>query len=58
MECEDVVVVVTRWYGGVKLGGERFRCIGNVAREVLVKGGWGKNKEKEKDGSTTRGKKK
>jgi hypothetical protein len=51
MECEDVVVVVTRWYGGVKLGGERFRCIGNVAREVLVKGGWGKNKEKEKDGS-------
>ena len=60
MGCEDVVVVVTRWYGGVKLGGERFRCIGNVAREVLVKGGWGKNKEKEreKDGSTTRGKKK
>lgn len=43
MECENVVVVVTRWYGGVKLGGERFRCIGNVAREVLVKGGWGKD---------------
>lgn len=43
MECEDVVVVVTRWYGGVKLGGERFRCIGNVAREVLVKGGWVKD---------------
>jgi hypothetical protein len=58
MECEDVVVVVTRWYGGVKLGGERFRCIGNVAREVLVKGGWGKGTEKQKDGSTTRGKKK
>jgi hypothetical protein len=58
MGCEDVVVVVTRWYGGVKLGGERFRCIGNVAREVLVKGGWGKGTEKQKDGSTTRGKKK
>jgi hypothetical protein len=43
MDCENVVVVVTRWFGGVKLGGERFRCIGNVAREVLVKGGWGKD---------------
>jgi hypothetical protein len=42
MQCEDVVVVVSRWYGGVKLGGERFRCIGNVAREVLVEGGWGR----------------
>lgn len=42
MECEDVVVVVSRWFGGVKLGGERFRCIGNVAREVLLLGGWGK----------------
>jgi hypothetical protein len=43
MECENVVVVVSRWYGGVRLGGERFRCIGNVAREVLVQGGWGKD---------------
>ena len=57
MGCEDVVVVVTRWYGGVKLGGERFRCIGNVAREALVEGGWGRN-PKEKDGSTRGTKKK
>lgn len=31
----DVVVVVYRWYGGVKLGGERWRCIGRVASEAL-----------------------
>lgn len=31
----DVVVVVYRWYGGVKIGGERWRCISNVASEAL-----------------------
>ena len=38
MEVVDVLVVVSRWYGGVKLGNDRFRCINRVAREaVLVK---------------------
>lgn len=46
MDVWNVVVVVTRWYGGVKLGPDRFRCINSVAREVLVAGGWGKEKEK------------
>jgi hypothetical protein len=36
----DVMVVVSRWYGGVKLGPDRFRLINNVAREVLVMGGF------------------
>ncbi|MCJ1310724.1 eIF2 kinase Gcn2p negative regulator [Agyrium rufum] len=36
----DVLVVVSRWYGGVKLGPERFRIIGRVAREGLVAGGF------------------
>ncbi|KAI0085567.1 hypothetical protein BDY19DRAFT_441901 [Irpex rosettiformis] len=31
----DVLVVVYRWYGGVKIGGERWRCISNVAVEAL-----------------------
>lgn len=35
----DVVVVVSRWYGGVKLGPDRFRLINAAAREVLVGGG-------------------
>lgn len=36
----DVLVVVSRWYGGVKLGPDRFNIINNVAREAVVKGGW------------------
>ncbi|WEW56164.1 hypothetical protein PRK78_001599 [Emydomyces testavorans] len=38
MDVWDVVVVVTRWYGGVKLGPDRFRIINGVARDALVKG--------------------
>ena len=40
MDIWDVLVVVSRWYGGVKLGPDRFKIISNVARQVLVKGGW------------------
>ena len=36
----DVLVVVSRWYGGVKLGPDRFNIINIVAREALVQGGW------------------
>ncbi|KAI5799310.1 hypothetical protein DFH27DRAFT_514925 [Peziza echinospora] len=57
----NVVVVVSRWYGGVKLGGDRFRIIGKVAREAVVaavgepgeeggKDGKAGEKEKEKGG--------
>ncbi|VEU44647.1 unnamed protein product [Pseudo-nitzschia multistriata] len=34
---ENVLVVVSRWYGGVHLGPKRFAHIVNVARELLVK---------------------
>lgn len=36
MEVWGVLVVVTRWYGGVKLGPDRFRIINAVAREALL----------------------
>lgn len=49
MDVWNVVVVVSRWYGGVKLGPDRFRCINSVAREALVGGGFVKD-EKEKGG--------
>ena len=29
----DVVLVVYRWYGGVMLGSDRWRCISSVAKE-------------------------
>ncbi|KAK5159676.1 hypothetical protein LTR04_004888 [Oleoguttula sp. CCFEE 6159] len=40
MDVWDVVVVVTRWYGGVQLGPDRFRIINGVARDALVTGGF------------------
>ncbi|RDA87678.1 hypothetical protein CP532_3778 [Ophiocordyceps camponoti-leonardi (nom. inval.)] len=36
----DVLVVVSRWFGGVRLGPRRFALINAVAREALVRGGW------------------
>lgn len=36
-ECKNrsVVLVVYRWYGGVKLGSDRWKCISTVAKEAL-----------------------
>ncbi|KAL7945444.1 ribosomal protein S5 domain 2-type protein [Trichoderma barbatum] len=49
MEVWDAMVVVTRWYGGVKLGPRRFALINSVARDGLVRAGLGEGgKEKEK----------
>lgn len=35
----DAMVVVTRWYGGVQLGPDRFRIINQTAREAVMRGG-------------------
>jgi hypothetical protein len=40
MDVWDLLVVVSRWYGGVKLGPDRFSIINNVAREAIVEGRW------------------
>ncbi|KAM0335702.1 hypothetical protein ACHAQA_000752 [Verticillium albo-atrum] len=37
MDVWDVMVVVTRWYGGQKLGPRRFAVINMVAREAVVR---------------------
>eukprot|EP00983_Pelagomonas_calceolata_P068812 1150098-Pelagomonas_calceolata.AAC.1 len=34
-DARDVVVVVTRWFGGVLLGPQRFALINNTARMLL-----------------------
>ena len=39
MDAWNVIVVVSRWYGGVHLGPDRFRLINAAAREALVKAG-------------------
>ncbi|KAM3523444.1 hypothetical protein MY4038_008181 [Beauveria bassiana] len=53
MELWDAMVVVTRWYGGVKLGPRRFAVINAVARDGFVRagmvtegGGGGKGRKK------------
>jgi hypothetical protein len=35
-ECQNVYVVVSRWYGGIQLGPSRFKCINNCARQLLI----------------------
>lgn len=37
---EDVIVIVHRWYGGVKLGSDRWKCISGAAKEALELGGF------------------
>lgn len=36
MDVKNVVVVVSRWYGGILLGPDRFRLINNCAREAIT----------------------
>ncbi|KAJ8682051.1 hypothetical protein QAD02_017843 [Eretmocerus hayati] len=36
MNAKNVFVMVSRWYGGIHLGPDRFRHINNAAREVLT----------------------
>lgn len=43
MDVWNVMVVVTRWYGGILLGPDRFRIINTAAREALILGGFAKD---------------
>ncbi|KAJ5689232.1 Protein IMPACT [Penicillium macrosclerotiorum] len=38
MDVWNVLVVVSRWYGGIHLGPARFRLINDVGRDALIKG--------------------
>lgn len=51
----DAMVVVTRWYGGVQLGPDRFRIINQTARDALVQAGF--SQDAAKDGGKKKGKK-
>lgn len=50
MELVDVLVVVTRWYGGVPMGSSRFRYICNAAMDA-IRIGVEDNKEKDENKS-------
>lgn len=49
MDVWDLLVVVSRWYGGVKLGPDRFSIINKVARKLLLRADG-----READSSSTR----
>ena len=55
-ESEDVCVVVSRWFGGVHLGPQRFQCINNAARDALIRAGAAKVDANGKSGSEKSGK--
>lgn len=40
LDIRNVVVVVSRWYGGILLGPDRFKHINNCARNILVEEGY------------------
>ncbi|VDK57714.1 unnamed protein product [Anisakis simplex] len=40
MKATNVMVIVSRWYGGIHLGPDRFRHICNSAREILSQNGF------------------
>ncbi|KAJ6107512.1 hypothetical protein N7523_008835 [Penicillium sp. IBT 18751x] len=42
MDVWNVLVVVSRWFGGIHLGPARFRLINDAGRDALVKGGFDK----------------
>ena len=35
VDAKNVIVIVSRWYGGIQLGPDRFKHINNVTRELL-----------------------
>ena len=39
LDIDNVLVVVSRWYGGIKLGADRFKHINNAARIILEQAG-------------------
>jgi len=56
LDATNVIVIVTRWYGGILLGPDRFKHISNVTRNVLEENGFLKEKKEAVGGKS--GKKK
>ncbi|XP_035296160.1 protein IMPACT isoform X3 [Cricetulus griseus] len=55
LNVKNVLVVVSRWYGGILLGPDRFKHINNCARNILVERNFTSSPE---ESSKTLGKKK
>jgi putative IMPACT (imprinted ancient) family translation regulator len=53
-EINNVLVVVTRWFGGIHLGPDRFKHINHAARNALEMGGYLDQVEGSKSGARGR----
>lgn len=51
LDVKNVLVIVSRWYGGIQLGPDRFKHINNVARNVLQENGFMTQHQTRKDQS-------
>ena len=40
MQVYNILIIVSRWYGGVLMGPSRFKTINNVARELIEQQEW------------------
>lgn len=56
LHVENVLVMVSRWYGGVQLGPDRFKHIANVARAGLAECGFVGRLEPQQSGHKNRNK--
>ena len=57
LDVQNTVVVVSRWFGGIKLGPARFTHINNAARLLLEKCGYLQSAKVTAVASKKRGKK-
>ncbi|CDR43711.1 CYFA0S12e03488g1_1 [Cyberlindnera fabianii] len=48
MDAWNCLVVVSRWFGGIHLGPDRFKHINSTAREAVIKGGFYIDNKKKK----------
>mmetsp|Transcript_30761 Transcript_30761/g.66097 ORF Transcript_30761/g.66097 Transcript_30761/m.66097 type:complete len:307 (-) Transcript_30761:187-1107(-) len=53
MHVNNVIVVVSRWYGGIHLGPDRFKYISNAARQILEEQGFGNKQRQDGRGKRT-----
>lgn len=40
MDAWNLIVVVSRWFGGTHIGPDRFKHINTAARDAVIKGGF------------------
>ncbi|KAG0703889.1 hypothetical protein DFH29DRAFT_914567 [Suillus ampliporus] len=56
LEINNVLVVVTRWFGGIHLGPDRFKHINHAARNALEVGGFLEQTDESRGGGRNAGK--